>query len=90
MVYFLFRIPQPIDSEVLKNMKMVNFVGHAPRPANKRFPNVVPYELKPEISDIAARSKSPQVGKGATTRQGSDPLSGLVGKKFFSMDRFYH
>lgn len=39
-----FRRAPVVDAEVLANMKMKQFVGHAPKPAHLRR-NQVPYDL---------------------------------------------
>ncbi|XP_065919163.1 PAN2-PAN3 deadenylation complex catalytic subunit PAN2-like isoform X2 [Dysidea avara] len=41
---FVSRQPEPISSEILDNMKMVQFVGYAPKPANL-LSNQCPYQL---------------------------------------------
>ena len=51
----LCRIAPTIDPEVLSNMRMSQFVGHAPKPAHLRR-NQVPYDLERDWSDSVPES----------------------------------
>jgi hypothetical protein len=51
----LGRIAPTIDPEVLSNMRMSQFVGHAPKPAHLRR-NQVPYDLERDWSDSVPES----------------------------------
>ena len=49
------RITPSIDPEVLGNMRMSQFVGHAPKPAHL-LRNQVPYDLERDWSDSVPES----------------------------------
>lgn len=51
----LCRIAPTIDPEVLSNMRMSQFVGHAPKPTHLRR-NQVPYDLERDWSDSVPES----------------------------------
>lgn len=52
---FKRRQAPPIDPEVLKNMKMQQFIGHAPKPSHI-LRNQVPYDLEKDRSESVPES----------------------------------
>jgi len=44
-----------MDTEVLENMRMSQFVGHAPKPAHVRY-NQVPYDLDRDMREHVPES----------------------------------
>ena len=49
------RMTPVIDPEVLENMRMSQFVGHAPKPSHIRY-NQVPYDLDRDTRDHVPES----------------------------------
>ena len=50
-----YRMTPIIDTEVLENMRMSQFVGHAPKPAHIRY-NQVPYDLDRDMREHVPES----------------------------------
>ena len=63
------RIAPTIDPEVLSNMRMSQFVGHAPKPVHLRR-NQVPYDLERDWNDSVPESPMMRGKKSSKTMSG--------------------
>ena len=76
MLYHSFRKPARIDPEILRTMKMVQNVGYAPNPGNKRR-NQIPYVL-PAHSQSQSKSNIPDSPQERGNKSGLHLMHFLV------------
>ncbi|XP_064614568.1 LOW QUALITY PROTEIN: PAN2-PAN3 deadenylation complex catalytic subunit PAN2-like [Liolophura sinensis] len=65
----VYRKPKPVDSEILRSMKIYHNVGYAPNPGNKRR-NQVQYKLNENNKHRSRKSSVPESPMG----RGDDPF----------------